>query len=69
MQLAMNASPAPRRCGSVAFCNCSKQKYSISLGAAEAEVTLTNGKRTVPTSMHFGFIPLCSSAVVVGLFT
>jgi len=40
MQFAINASPAPRgRSGSVAICNCSKQESSISLDAAEAEVT------------------------------
>jgi hypothetical protein len=56
MQFAMNASPAPRgRSGSVAFCNCSKQKSSISLDAAEAEVTLINGRRVTPTSTHFDF--------------
>src|SRR6476620_10387066 len=56
MQFAMNASPAPRgRSGSVAFCNCSKQKSSISLDAAEAEVTLINDKKTDPTSTHFVF--------------
>jgi hypothetical protein len=36
MQLAMKASPAPRRSASVACCNRSKQKSSISLGAAKA---------------------------------
>jgi hypothetical protein len=56
MQFAMNASPAPRgRSGSVAFCNCSKQKSSISLDAAEAEVTLINDKKMDPTSTHFVF--------------
>ena len=59
MQLAMNASPAPRdRSGSVAFCNCSKQKSSISLDAAEAEVMLINDKKMDPTSTHFVFKPL-----------
>jgi hypothetical protein len=80
MQLAMNASHAPRRCGSVACCACSKQKYSISLGAAEVGVTLINGKRVIPTSTHFGFnvlvpslwawlplyqIPLCCGSLLV----
>ena len=67
MQLAMNASPAPRdRSGSVAFCNCSKQKSSISLDAAEAEVMLINDKKMDPTSTHFVFKPLCFLRVVVG---
>ena len=64
MQLAMNASHAPRRSGSVACCAFSKQKYSISLGAAEAGITLINGTRVTPTSRHFDF-NVCSSAVVV----
>jgi hypothetical protein len=56
MQFAMNASSAPRgRSGSVAFCNCSKQKSSISLDAAEAEVTLINDKKMDPTITHFIF--------------
>jgi len=56
MQFTMNASPAPRgRSGSVAFCNCSKQKSSISLDAAEAEVTLINDRKIDPTSTHFVF--------------
>ena len=51
MQLAMNASPAPRgRSGSVAFCNWFKQKSSISLDAVEAEVTLSNDKKMAPTT-------------------
>jgi hypothetical protein len=68
MQFAMNASPAPRgRSGSVAFCNCSKQKSSISLDAAEAEVTLINDKKTDPTSTQFVFNhTLCFLRVVVG---
>ena len=67
MQFAMNASPAPRgRSGSVAFCNCSKQKSSISLDAAEAEVTLINDKKMDPTSTHSVFKTLCFLRVVVG---
>jgi hypothetical protein len=69
MQLAMNASHAPRRSGSVACCACSKQKYSISLGAAKAGVTLINGKKMTPTSTHFGFNvldpPLLSSDALI----
>jgi hypothetical protein len=62
MQFAMNASSAPRgRSGSVAFCNCSKQKSSISLDAAEAEVTLINDKKMDPTSTHFVFKRFVSS--------
>jgi len=64
MQFAMNASPAPRgRSGSVAFCNCSKQKSSISLDAAEAEVTLISDKKMDPTSTHFVFKRFVSSAL------
>jgi hypothetical protein len=67
MQFAMNASPAPRgRSGSVAFCNCSKQKSSISLDAAEAEVTLINDKKMDPTSTHFVFKRFVSSALSSG---
>ena len=69
MQFAMNASPAPRgRSGSVAFCNCSKQKSSISLDAAEAEVTLINDKKMDPTSTHFVFKRFVSSALSSGSF-
>ena len=67
MQFAMNASPAPRgRSGSVAFCNCSRQKSSISLDAAEAEVTLINDKKMDPTSTHSVFKTLCFLRIVVG---
>ena len=55
MQLAMNASHAPRRCGSVARCACSKRNSSISLGAAKAGVTLISAKKVIATSTHFGF--------------
>ena len=47
----------------MAFCNCSKQKSSIFLDAAEAEVTLINDKKMDPTSTHFVFIRFVSSAV------
>ena len=68
MQFAMNASPAPRgRSGSVAFCNCSKQKSSISLDAAEAEVTLISDKKMDPTST-FCFQTFCFLLVVVGFY-
>ena len=64
MQFAMNASPAPRgRSGSVAFCNCSKQKSSIFLDAAEAEVTLISDKKMDPTSTHFVFKRFVSSSL------
>ena len=55
MQLAMNASHAPRRNGNVARCPFSKQKASISQVAAEAEVTLINARMVTATSTHFGF--------------
>jgi hypothetical protein len=63
MQLAMNASHAPRRYGSVACWDCSKQKSSISLGAAEAGVTLTNVSKVTATCTHFVFNIFGSSAV------
>jgi hypothetical protein len=63
MQLAMNASPAPRRCASVACCNCSKQKSSISLGAAEAGVMLIKA-RQVTTVTHSGFTFAPPSAIL-----
>jgi hypothetical protein len=69
MQFAMKASSAPRgRSGSVAFCNCSKQKSSISLDAAEAEVTLINDKKIDPISAHF-VLKLVSLRVVVGFIS
>ena len=55
MQLAMNASRAPLRCGRVACCACLKQKSSISLGAAEAGFTLVNARKLTATNTHFGF--------------
>ena len=55
MQLAMNASPAPRRNGNVACCAFSKQKASISQGAAEAGVTRINARKVTTTSTHVGF--------------
>jgi len=55
MQLAMNASHAPRRNGKVACCAFSKQKASISHGAAEAGGTFINAKKVTATSTHFGF--------------
>jgi hypothetical protein len=55
MQLAMNASHAPRRNGNVACCAFSKQKASISHGAAKAGVTLINARKVTATSTHFGF--------------
>ena len=55
MQLAMNASHAPRRYGSVARCACSKQNSSISLGAGKAEVTLISVEKVIATSTHLGF--------------
>jgi len=67
MQFAMNASSAPRGgSGSVAFCNCSKQKSSISLDAAEAAVTLISDKKTDPTSTHFVFKRFDSSSLSSG---
>jgi hypothetical protein len=55
MQLAMNASQAPRRNGNVACCAFSKQKASISDGAAEAGVTLMKARKLTVTSTHLGF--------------
>jgi hypothetical protein len=55
MQLAMNASHAPLRCGRVACCACLKQKSSISLGAAEAGFMLVNARKVTATNTHFGF--------------
>jgi hypothetical protein len=55
MQLAMNASHAPRRNGNVVCCAFSKQKASISRGAAEIGVTLINARKVTATSTHFGF--------------
>jgi hypothetical protein len=55
MQLAMKASHAPRRNGKVARCPLSKQKASISQGAADAEVTLINARKVTTTSIDFGF--------------
>jgi len=67
MQFAMNASSAPRgRSGSVAFCNCSKQKSSFSLDAAEAEVTLINDKKMDPTITYFVFKRFVSSSLSSG---
>jgi hypothetical protein len=40
MQLAMNASQAPRRTSNLARCDFSKQNSSISLGAVKAGLTL-----------------------------
>ena len=68
MQLAMNASHAPRRSGSVACCACSKHKYSMSLGAAKAGVALINGKKVSPTSTHLGFKVLDPLLVSSGSF-
>jgi hypothetical protein len=53
MQLVMNASHAPRRNGNVACSAFSKQKASVSNGAAEAG--LTNARKVTATSTHFGF--------------
>jgi hypothetical protein len=55
--------PAPRRCGSVACCNCPKQKSSISLGAAEAGVMLIKA-RQVTTVTHSGFTFAPPSAIL-----
>ena len=55
MQLAINASHAPRRNGNVACRAFSKQKASISRGAAEARVTLINARKVTATRTHFGF--------------
>jgi hypothetical protein len=55
MQLAMNASHAPRRNGNVACCAFSKHKDSISLGAAEAGVILITVKKVSAISTHFDF--------------
>jgi hypothetical protein len=59
MQLAMNASPAPRRCASVARCNCSKQKSSICLGADKAGVRLIKARLITTASTHSGFTFAC----------
>ena len=69
MQLAMNASHAPRRYGSVARCACSKQNSSISLGAAKPGVTLISAKKVIATSTHLGFNVLAPRRGEICLWT
>ena len=49
----------------MACCACLKQKSSISLGAAEAGVTLINDKKMDPPA-HILFSKFCFLRVVVG---
>ena len=58
MQLAINASQAPRRTSSLACCDCLKQKSSISLGAVKAAVALIKDRQVVATNAHFGFVTI-----------
>ena len=64
MQLAMKASPAPRRSTMVACCNRSKQTSSIALGAAKTGVTLITVRQaeTTAISTYLGF--MCLSAMM-----
>jgi hypothetical protein len=55
MQLAMNASPAPRRIGSVACCAFSKQKACICHDAPNAGGAIVTAKVTA-ASAHFRFM-------------
>jgi hypothetical protein len=55
LQLAMNASHAPRRSGNIACRDFSKQKASISRDAAEAGVAFINARKVTATNTHFGF--------------
>ena len=55
MQLAMNASHAPRRNGKVACCAFSKHKASISRGATKAGVAYIDARKVTATNAHFGF--------------
>jgi len=60
MQLAINASQAPRRTSNLACCDCLKQKSSISLGAVKAAVALIKDRQVVATNAHFGFVTILS---------
>jgi hypothetical protein len=57
----------PTRLAGTACWDCSKQKSSISLGAAEAGVTLTNVSKVTATCTHFVFNIFGSSAVASGM--
>jgi len=54
MQLAMNASHAPRRNGNVAFCAFLKHRASISRGAAEVGVACIDARKAA-TNTQFIF--------------
>ena len=58
MQMAINASQAPRRTSNLACCDCLKQKSSISLGAVKAAVALIKDRQVVATNAHFGFVTI-----------
>jgi hypothetical protein len=61
MQLAINASQAPRRTSNLTCCDCSKQKSSISLGAVKAEVALIKNRQVAATNAHFDFMTILVS--------